>query len=670
MLASTSKNIQNVTPPVPIQNHILFSSDSDSDTNEVALGIANSDRRKRHFNEKWLKEFVFIEKKNGAPFCVCCAKSLSMNKTHLQRHKDSKIHNLRWRAFKMQPAAVTDTDTQKEIAFQQRLVKIGELKTIMFLLERNLPFMLIKPLIQLIKSVAMDSSVAKHFKCGKTKATAVTKTIMRTEGRDEIIKTISFQPFSIIIDETTDVSTKKCLVIVIRYFDFSISRVKDKFLTLLEVEHVDAKALFEVLKTFFTSLNIDMKNIIGFAADNASVMMGTKGGVKSFLLNENPYLYVMGCVCHSMHLCASAAAKKIPANVENLARNVYLFLAHSAKRQSEFKEFQELFSDNTNKILKMSATRWLSLENVINRVLENWSALKHFFIVYELDRSADMAKNIYSELNTSNKIYFSFLSYVLKLTNKINLEFQSETARIHILLSEVKDSVKTILANFIKIDCITDDLLKTFQILNKNIFCSVDEIYIGPAAEKVICSYELDEISVREIRKSCRMYYIELVTQILNRIKIDDDVLIALEILNPIKLGRSLIPLLTKFPNLIGEDVSEGDIELEWRHLILQSTISKTLPLEDFWCQVFEHKNALNENMYPGLKKFIGSMLSFPHSSASAELIFSNLNLIKNKQRNCLSIDTVDAIMVSKQMLSDLHASDWQPSEKLLKKYS
>ena len=149
--------------------------------------------------------------------------------------------------------------------------------------------------------MATDSSIAKHLKCGKTKATDVTKTLLRSEGRDEIVKTISSQSFSIIIDETTAISTKKCLIIVVRYFDFSISRVKDKFLTLLEVDHVDAKALFNVLKTFFTSLNIDMKNIIGFAADNASVMMGSKGGVKSFLLTENPYLYVMGCVCHSIH---------------------------------------------------------------------------------------------------------------------------------------------------------------------------------------------------------------------------------------------------------------------------------------------------------------------------------------------------------------------------------
>ena len=44
--------------------------------------------------------------------------------------------------------------------------------------------------------------------------------------------------------------------------------------------------------------------------------------------------------------------------------------------------------------------------------------------------------------------------------------------------------------------------------------------------------------------------------------------------------------------------------------------------------------------MYPGLKTFIGALLSFAHSSASAELIFSHLNLIKNKQRKCLNIDT------------------------------
>ncbi|ENN79948.1 hypothetical protein YQE_03620, partial [Dendroctonus ponderosae] len=56
--------------------------------------------------------------------------------------------------------------------------------------------------------------------------------------------------------------------------------------------------------------------MIGFGADNAAVMMGNKTGVKAKLMEVNPSIFVMGCSCYFLHLCASAAARKLPKSVE------------------------------------------------------------------------------------------------------------------------------------------------------------------------------------------------------------------------------------------------------------------------------------------------------------------------------------------------------------------
>ena len=42
--------------------------------------------------------------------------------------------------------------------------------------------------------------------------------------------------------------------------------------------------------------------MLGFAADNASVMMGSMGGLKAKLLEKVPHLFVIGCICHSLNL--------------------------------------------------------------------------------------------------------------------------------------------------------------------------------------------------------------------------------------------------------------------------------------------------------------------------------------------------------------------------------
>lgn len=55
--------------------------------------------------------------------------------------------------------------------------------------------------------------------------------------------------------------------------------------------------------------------MIGYAADNAAVMMGNIGGLKR--KRTVPNLFVMGCICHSLRLCSSNACLILPRTVED-----------------------------------------------------------------------------------------------------------------------------------------------------------------------------------------------------------------------------------------------------------------------------------------------------------------------------------------------------------------
>lgn len=184
--------------------------------------------------------------------------------------------------------------------------------------------------------------------------------------------------FSLIIDETTDISTSKCLAVVVRFFDPVCRKVRDRFLALIPFVKFDAFSIFTLIKDFLSNAGIPMANLIGFASDNASVMMGRKGGVRSHFETENAHLYVMGCNCHSLHLCSSAACKVLPSNLEQLTRNIGSYFAHSSKRLLDFEKLQELFNTKPHKLLKTSSTRWLALGNVVDRISEQWKPLKLF----------------------------------------------------------------------------------------------------------------------------------------------------------------------------------------------------------------------------------------------------------------------------------------------------
>ena len=141
-----------------------------------------------------------------------------------------------------------------------------------------------------------------------------------------------------------------------------------------------------------------------------------------------------------------------------------------------------------------------------------------------------------------------------------------------------------------------------------------------------------------------------------------------MESINPQKLAESIVPLICLFPNLAEENIVE-DLDEEWRTMVQQDNVSNNLELEKFWDNIFSRKNALNEFMFPRIRDFIGSILSFPHSSATAERIFSHLNNIKNKNRNCLHTESVNAILMSKELLNKNSCEKWVPSKNLIAKY-
>nr|XP_015839922.1 PREDICTED: uncharacterized protein LOC107398880 [Tribolium castaneum] len=100
--------------------------------------------------------------------------------------------------------------------------------------------------------------------------------------------------------------------------------------------------------------------------------MGAKTGVQARLKEALPNVFIMGCTCQSIHLCSSAASKKLPKSVEEFVRSIFNHFSNSSKRQESFEECQIFLEMKPHKMLKPSQTRWLSLQAVVDRILETW----------------------------------------------------------------------------------------------------------------------------------------------------------------------------------------------------------------------------------------------------------------------------------------------------------
>lgn len=227
------------------------------------------------FSNNWLDRFPWLKSVENRPFCVTCKMKLVGSITHLERHSQSNKHKKKYEIGKTYPKIQTFVENTSQMTLNKNVYS-AELKLVMFLHEHNLPFLLMEHLPRLICSVCPDSHIAKNIPCSRTKATAITNECLAKEQLESLQRVFVNEDryYSVIIDETTDVATKKCLAIIVRFF--SEDKVRDKFLGLIQVQSATAEALFNAVKDLLTINKLPTKNILRFAADNAAVMMGQK----------------------------------------------------------------------------------------------------------------------------------------------------------------------------------------------------------------------------------------------------------------------------------------------------------------------------------------------------------------------------------------------------------
>ena len=119
---------------------------------------------------------------------------------------------------------------------------------------------------------------------------------------------------------------------VVRYFDSNKHDIVDALLDTIEVENGTAQHLYQAVKSLLKKRGISFENIVGFGSDNCPTMMGERSGFKKLLKDDIPSVFIMGCICHSMALCASHAVNVLPSYLETFLKDVSSYFSRSSKR--------------------------------------------------------------------------------------------------------------------------------------------------------------------------------------------------------------------------------------------------------------------------------------------------------------------------------------------------
>ncbi|XP_070563189.1 zinc finger protein 862-like isoform X2 [Ptychodera flava] len=147
-----------------------------------------------------------------------------------------------------------------------------------------------KSLLDFVKG--MDCSYLEHLN------QSISATISETVFDD--IK--SSPAFSIMMDETTDVSVMKQLITYARYIKISGNQAEVKTLFVNIDDLVDGKAETIVKSTekMFEDLDWSFQQCSAFGSDGAAVMVGSKSGVGQRLRRNNSHLINIHCIAHRL----------------------------------------------------------------------------------------------------------------------------------------------------------------------------------------------------------------------------------------------------------------------------------------------------------------------------------------------------------------------------------
>ena len=61
-------------------------------------------------------------------------------------------------------------------------------------------------------------------------------------------------------------------------------------------------------------------------------MVGKRNSVLSRVIQKQPDVFSMGCMCHLATLCAAAGLKKLPVSIDDLLIDVFYHFKHSSKK--------------------------------------------------------------------------------------------------------------------------------------------------------------------------------------------------------------------------------------------------------------------------------------------------------------------------------------------------
>jgi hypothetical protein len=233
--------------------------------------------------------------------------------------------------------------------------------------------------------------------------------------------------YSLLIDESDDVSKKNQLSVYIKYIDKNINPVIS-FLSMKSLENNKAtgKNLLKLVLDILNEWNLDPLKMISLCTDGGKNFCGSKKGMSKLLLKKTIFHIHVHCFAHRLQLVMSKTLKNDSLLMLKESKNdinlISVYVNSSSMRKQNLYYIQKNINKKPQSISQLVETRWSSF----------------YFTVYSIINNIKSIQILLSkEAKNGNK---SYSKYLLDIINKKN--FKIILTIFYIVLGKVNITVK------------------------------------------------------------------------------------------------------------------------------------------------------------------------------------------------------------------------------------
>ncbi|CAH1724767.1 unnamed protein product [Aphis gossypii] len=504
-----------------------------------------------------------------------------------------------------------------------------------------------------------DKELTNHIRSCKKNSTMISKTIQNdiiNILHKVIIETIvtnvkKYKYFSILCDETTDISTKEQMTFSVRYIDMEEMKIKEEFLGFIELNSTTGSAIKDTMVKQLECYQLSLKNLRGQGYDGGSNMSGRNNGVQALILKDQPLAVYTHCFNHKLNLCISKACEiQAIRNLVGIVGSISVFLSTSAKRTNIMLEI--ISKDDSvpvpqkKKLKALCATRWVERHDSIITFRELYSYI--VITLEELEKMSDSetackavgfsASIKRSEFLISLEIVANLFSY----TKTLSLVLQSPKLELSKAFSHVNDVINVI-------ENIRENSTSRFETYFKN--ASDMAALVGEDIRiPRICGRQTTRCNIQTTdpmewyRITIFLPFIDhLISQLKIRFNEKLSEVMPLEGLIPAYIDKYDESNIIKAAMIYNEDWSGQIMDIQSEISIWKNKWSNIQTIKpDTVIETMKHC----DEFFPIIKTLLHVFATIPVTTASAERSFSTLRRLKNYLRSTMGQDRLNGLAV------------------------